>query len=193
MIFDMFNGEANCIERICMPKAKSPKPRAGKSVPNENLVPRDSARVAALKMLARRELSEAQIRQRLQRRGHALDEIESAIERLKSERAIDDARVAGAIARTETSLKRRGRLRVAQELARAGIARSTARTAIDETFDDLDDDALLQQALNRRLKNDRPIEDDREFQRLYRYLMGQGFESDKILTALTKRRRARSS
>ena len=100
-----------------MPKAKSLRPRAG------NEVPRDSARVAALKMLARRELSEAQIRQRLQRRGHALDEIDSAIERLKSERAIDDARVAGAIARTETSLKRRGRLRVAQELARAGIAR----------------------------------------------------------------------
>lgn len=176
-----------------MPKAQRLKPKAGNDVPNGNQVPRDSARVAALKMLARRELSEAQIRQRLQRRGHALDDIESAIERLKSERAIDDARVAGAIARTETSLKRRGRLRVAQELARAGIARSTARTAIDETFDDLDDDALLQQALNRRLKNDRPIEDDREFQRLYRYLIGQGFESDKILTALTKRRRARSS
>ena len=70
---------------------------------------------------------------------------------------------------------------------------STARTAIDETFDDLDDDALLQQALNRRLKNDRPIEDDREFQRLYRYLIGQGFESDKILTALTRRRRDRSA
>jgi len=144
-------------------------------------------------MLARRELSEAQIRQRLQRRGHALDEIEAAIERLKSEHAIDDARVAGAIARTERSLKRRGRLRVAQELARAGIARSTARAAIDQTFGDLDDDALLQQALNRRLKNDRRIEDDREFQRLYRYLVGQGFESDKILNALTARRRTRTS
>ena len=171
-----------------MPKAQRLKPRAGNRVPPGNRLPRDSARVAALKMLARRELSEAQIRQRLQRRGHALDEIDSAIERLKSERAIDDARVAGAIARTETSLKRRGRLRVAQELARAGIARSTARTAIDETFDDLDDDALLQQALNRRLKNDRPIEDDREFQRLYRYLIGQGFESDRVFAALAKRR-----
>jgi regulatory protein len=172
-------------------KVQGRRSKDGTGAPTGNPLPIDSARVAALKMLARRELSEAQIRQRLQRRGHALDEIDSAIERLKSERAIDDARVAGAIARTETSLKRRGRLRVAQELARAGIARSTARTAIDETFDDLDDDALLQQALNRRLKNDRPIEDDREFQRLYRYLIGQGFESDRVVAALAKRRSAR--
>jgi SOS response regulatory protein OraA/RecX len=45
--------------------------------------------------------------------------------------------------------------------------------------------------LNRRLKNERPIADQREFQRLYRFLIAQGFESDKILEALTERRRVR--
>ncbi len=144
-------------------------------------------------MLARRELSEAQIRQRLVRRGHEAADIEEAIDRLKTDRAIDDARVAGAIARTETSVKRHGRLRVAQQMARAGIARSTARAAIDETFDDLDDDAPPAAALNRRLKNERPIADEREFQRLYRYLIAQGFESDKVLEALTARRRSREA
>jgi regulatory protein len=144
-------------------------------------------------MLARRELSESQIRQRLVRRGHETADIEEAIVRLKNDRAIDDARVAGAIARTETSVRRRGRLRVALQLARAGIAQSTARAAITETFDGLDDDALLQQALNRRLKNERPIADQREFQRLYRHLIAQGFESDKIVEALTARRRAREA
>jgi regulatory protein len=158
-------------------------------VPTGNHVPNDSARVAALKLLARRELSELQIHQRLVRRGYAVDEIDDAIAQLKSDKSIDDTRVAGAIARTETALKRRGRLRVAQQLARAGIARSTAREAIDRTFNELDDDALLQQALSRRLKGDRLIEDDREFQRLYRYLMAQGFEGDKILDVLKTRRR----
>lgn len=152
-------------------------------------VPTDSARVAALKMLARRELSESQIRQRLVRRGYDPDDIESAIERLTSNGSINDARVAGAIARTETSVKRRGRLRVAQALARAGIDRSTARTAVDSIFSDIDDDALLSAALERRLKNGRLIADDREFQRLFRYLAAQGFESDTILKALTARRR----
>jgi regulatory protein len=140
-------------------------------------------------MLARRELSESQVRQRLGRKGYEEEEIDQAIDRLKNERAIDDARVAGAIARTQTSVKRRGKLRVAQQIARAGIASATARQALDETFDVIDSDALLAAALGRRVKGDRPIADDREFQRLYRYLIAQGFESDKILKALSNRRR----
>jgi len=48
----------------------------------------------ALRMLARRELSEAQIRQRLARREHEPDLIDEAAARLKEERALDDVRVA---------------------------------------------------------------------------------------------------
>ena len=65
----------------------------------------------ALKLLARRELSEFQVRQRLSRKGHPMDDIDAAVARLKSERAIDDMRVAEAIARTSMTVKRRGRLR----------------------------------------------------------------------------------
>jgi regulatory protein len=148
--------------------------------------------IDALKMLGRRELSEAQIRQRLARKGHAEDDVDAAIQRLKQERAIDDARVAEAIARTETGIKRRGRLRVRRQIENAGIAPAVARTALDAVFDEVDDDALLQAALGRRLRGERPIEDDREFQRLYRYLTAQGFESDRILRALNARRRRSS-
>ena len=65
-----------------------------------------------LKMLARRELSEAQVRARLARKQYDADAIDEAVARLRDERAIDDARVAEAIARTETSVRRRGKLRV---------------------------------------------------------------------------------
>jgi regulatory protein len=142
----------------------------------------------ALRMLARRELSEAQIRQRLARKEHDADEIDAAVARLKEERAIDDVRVAQAIARTETNIKRRGKIRVRRTLEGAGISADVTRAALDATFAELDDDALLQAALGRRLRGDRPIADDREFQRLYRYLSTQGFESDRILRALTARR-----
>jgi regulatory protein len=144
--------------------------------------------VAALKMLARRELSEAQVRQRLSRRGYDEPEIETAIERLKADRSLDDARVAAAIARTEVSLKHRGKRRVVQQIQQAGISRSAARRAADETFEDLNEDTLLASALNRRLKSDRTIADDREFQRLYRYLIRQGFDADDVLKALSARR-----
>jgi len=145
----------------------------------------------ALKMLGRRELSESQVRQRLVRKGHTDDEIDAAVTRLKDERAIDDTRVAEAIARTETAVKRRGKLRVRRQIEQAGIAPAVAKQALDSVFEDVDDEALLDAALGRRLRGDKLIADDREFQRLYRYLAVQGFESDRILKALNARRSRR--
>jgi regulatory protein len=146
------------------------------------------AYVDGLKMLARRELSEAQVRQRLQRKGHGADAIDEAIARLRGERAIDDARVAEAIARTEVSVKRRGKLRVRMQIERAGIAKSTAKRAVDDIFESIDDDALLDASLAKRLRGRDRIADDREFQRLYRYLIGQGFDAERVMKALLARR-----
>jgi len=147
------------------------------------------AYVDGLKMLARRELSELQVRQRLARNGHDADAIDEAIARLREERAIDDERVAEAIARTETSVRRRGKLRVRMQIERAGIAKATAKRAVDDVFDAIDGAALLEASLAKRLRGRETIADDREFQRLYRYLIGQGFESDRVLKTLNARRR----
>jgi regulatory protein len=148
-----------------------------------------SAYLDGVKMLARRELSEQQVRQRLARKGHEREAIDVAVARLRDERAIDDARVAEAIARTETSVRRRGKLRVRMQIQRAGIANATAKQAVDQVFEAIDDDALLEASLMKRLRGRETIADDREFHRLYRYLVGQGFESDRVMKALTARRR----
>jgi regulatory protein len=137
-------------------------------------------------MLARRELSEAQVRQRLAKRGDSRESIDEAIGRLKAERSIDDERVAGAIARSETSLRKRGRRRVQQQIEAAGISTAIAARAVDEAFQDLDPDALLLASLARRLRGRERIADDREFQRLFRYLSAQGFDSDRILAHLRR-------
>jgi regulatory protein len=138
-------------------------------------------------MLARRELSEAQVRQRLARKGHDEEAIDAAVARLREARAIDDERVAAAIARTETSIRRRGRLRVRRQIEHAGIAPPTAKRAVDDVFGDIDADAHLQASLAKRLRGRETIADPREFQRLYRYLVTQGFEPDRALAALKKR------
>jgi len=147
----------------------------------------DDTYLTALKMLGRRELSEAQLRQRLLRRQHDPDVIEAALTRLKSDRSLDDERVAGAIARSETNLKKRGRYRVTRQIEAAGIAPSIAKRVVDETFAAIDGDDLLVQALGRRLRGRTSIADDREFQRLYRYLVAQGFEPDRVLALLRSR------
>ena len=148
-----------------------------------------SAYLDGLKMLARRELSEHQLRQRLARHGYARDAIDDAVTKLRDERALDDGRVAEAIARTETSIRRRGKIRVQLQIQKAGIDKSTAKRAIDVVFESIDDGALIEAALNRRLRGRDTIADDKEFQRLYRYLAGQGFEPDKIMATLTARSR----
>jgi regulatory protein len=151
----------------------------------------NAAYIAGLKMLGRRELSEAQVRQRLARKAYPQDDIDDAVARLRAERAIDDARTADAIARTETGIRKRGKIRVRLQLERAGIAKDTARQAIDRVFDAVDDAALLESALQKRLRGRETIADDGEFQRLFRYLVGQGFESDRVMHALRAKRRPR--
>jgi len=146
------------------------------------------AYIDALKMLGRRELSEAQVRQRLARREHAIDAIQTAIERLIEERSIDDVRVAEAIARSETSIRKRGKLRVRRKIESAGVAGDTARRVVNEVFADLDADHLLEAALAKRLGRGADIADEKTFNRLYRYLVGQGFEADRVMALLRTRR-----
>jgi regulatory protein len=153
--------------------------------------PQATAYVDGLRMLGRRELSEAQVRQRLTRKGHEPEAVDAAIDRLRAERAIDDARVAEAIAHTQTTVHRRGKLRVKRQIEQAGIASATARRAIDEVFATVDDEALLEAALAKRLRGRDRIADEPEFQRLFRYLVGQGFELDRVMTILKKHKPSR--
>ena len=148
-----------------------------------------AAYVDALRMLARRELSEAQVRQRLLRRGHAADAVEAAVTRLREERAIDDVRVAEVIARTQTSLKGRGELRVRRHIEQAGIAPATARRVARDTFTAIDADELIEASLRKRLRGRARVADEAEFRRLYRYLIGQGFEPDRVMSALNRHKR----
>ena len=137
-------------------------------------------------MLAGRELSERQVRQRLVRRGFDAHDIDAAIARLVQDRSLDDERAARAMAHAETSLKKRGRLRVKQRLQAAGIPPAVAQRAIQDTFEAIDVDALMSAALGKRLRGREHIADEREFQRLYRYLVGQGFEPDRVLSLLRR-------
>jgi regulatory protein len=140
-------------------------------------------------MLARRELSEAQVRQRLARKEFEQDDIDEAIARLVGDRAIDDTRVAESIARSEMSFRKRGKLRVKRKIESAGIRPTIAKQAVDDVFGTIDADALLASALAKRLPRERTIADEREFSRLYRYLVTQGFEADRVLELLRSRKK----
>jgi regulatory protein len=147
----------------------------------------DAAYLAGLKLLARRDLSESQVRQRLSQQGYSSDAVGEAIDRLRQERAIDDERVAATIARKQTAVRRRGALRVRREIEQAGISSSVARRVVEETFRAVDSTALLEQTLTRRMRGRERIADQKELQRLHRYLIAQGFEAGAVMKALKAR------
>ena len=140
-------------------------------------------------MLARRELSEAQLRTRLARRRFEADDINEAVARLRRERALDDRRVALACARTETRLRQRGRVRVVRQIEAMGIARDVARAAVAEVFADLDEASLLEQALEKRLRHGVSLGDDAAVRRIHRHLIAQGFEPSRVSALIDSRRR----
>ena len=122
----------------------------------------------ALRLLARRELSTSQLRERLVRRELPVVEIETAIAKLTHSGAVDDGRVAHAHARRAAEVKFRGQRRTRQEIEALGIDAETARRAVAEVF----------------------VEADRgraQFRRLYRSLLRQGFPPDRVAAQLMSR------
>ena len=136
-------------------------------------------------MLSARELSEAQLRTRLKRRALDAAEIDAAISRLKADRTLDDRRVALAIARMESAIKHRGRSRVLQKIRQAGIDDDTAQQAVQTVFEEVDEDAMLDTALERRLRGKAPKDlDDKGRAKVIRGLVAQGFRFEAILKRL---------
>jgi regulatory protein len=143
------------------------------------------AYITALTLLSARELSEAQLRTRLKRRELDAAEIDEAIARLKSDRTLNDRRVALAIARMESAIKHRGRSRVLQKIRQAGIDDDTAQNAVQEVFEEVDEEAMLDRAFERRLRGKTPKElDDRGRAKIIRALVVQGFKFDAVLKRL---------
>jgi regulatory protein len=147
------------------------------------------AYLVGLELLARRELSEAQLRSRLARRQFGGADIDTAVERLSHERALDDRRMALSCARREVLVRRRGRIRVLRHIEALGIASETARSAVDEVFDEVDETMLLEQALDRRLERGLTLDDPAMVRRMHRHLIAQGFDPGHV--AMLLRRRAR--
>lgn len=143
------------------------------------------AYITALTLLSARELSEAQLRTRLKRREMDAADIDEAISRLKADRTLNDRRVAVAIARMESAIKHRGRSRVLQKIRQAGIDDDTAQDAVREVFEEVDEDAMLDKAFERRLRGQAPRDlDDKGRAKVIRGLVAQGFRFEAILKRL---------
>ena len=147
---------------------------------------RDSGcRDVALRLLARRDLSTKQLRERLLRRGFPADHIERTLDRLTRDGLLDDARTAVAHVRRAVEVKLRGRRRAHRELEALGIDPPVADRALAVVFGEVDEAAVLERAIAKRAAG--PIRTRAELRRLHQALLRQGFARDQVTAALLAR------
>ncbi|HEY2434238.1 MAG TPA: regulatory protein RecX [Vicinamibacterales bacterium] len=152
-------------------------------------MPERTAYVDGLHMLGRRELSVEDLRHRLLERDHPPADVDRAIALLLENRALDDARVAAAYVRTAMKVKGRGRLRIRRELQEMGIDQGVAAEALAEAFGDVDERAMVSEALRKKLRGAR-ITTQVEYARAFQFLMRQGFPPSIITSVLRASRKS---
>jgi regulatory protein len=157
-----------------------PRNRPSGSAPDPSL----NIRVVALRLLGRRDLTRAELTQRLIDRGYAKADVEAAVDRLVAGGSVDDKRTALAHVRTASRVKGRGRLRIQRELAARGLARDVVAEALQELQPDDDAAGIRRFLLKRRV----PARlSPRERQKLFQQLLRRGFPSDAIARVLNFR------
>ena len=129
-----------------------------------------SAKVMAVRMLARREYSRAELAQRLARRGVAREDIERALDDLRAAGYLSDARYAQAVVTQKTG--RYGKRAIAHALREKGITAPDAQAAmapLAAADEFVDAQALWHQRFGAIPAN------DREKARQVRFLLSRGY------------------
>jgi regulatory protein len=144
--------------------------------------PQSRARSRALRLLAARPRTEAQIRERLTRAGFA-EEVPDVVAWLRHLGYLDDAAYARDRARALLSSGRVGPRLATLRLVAAGIAPAAAREAVREAAGP-DELARCRTMAERRARVPLDSLDDRARARLARWLLGRGFSGSTVSSAL---------
>jgi regulatory protein len=142
------------------------------------------ARLAALRMLNRRDYSVAELRERLLKKEHDPADIDDALAGLVSSGLADDRRVAVSAVRVSASLKGRGRLRIARELEARGIDKGLIGEVLDALSTD-DERESVRAFLDRRHLP--PRLSAQEHRRVFGQLLRRGFSADLIARVIRER------
>ncbi len=137
----------------------------------EQALARARARLFVVRSLAVRMQSVAEIERKLAARDVPPDVAREAIERVAGYGYIDDASLAGQLARGMRS-RGYGRRRAEQKLRTRGLPGRIAEAALDEAYGDHDEISLAREALGRRA-----VADDAERRRAIAFLARRGFSA----------------
>ncbi len=136
----------------------------------------------ACRALARRRLTETEVRQRLGRR-HSAADIETAVRKLKEYRFLDDDALIADYVRERLRLAPRSRELMEAELEKRGIASDDFYRVFSRVFPEYDESEVARSALLTQIKQlmKAPAQGRRE--RTLRFLRSRGFSYEVMLDA----------
>jgi len=146
---------------------------------------RASAFDCALRVLALRDHSEAELRRKLKAKGYDEQETTGSVARLQELGYLDDARFARSFAASSIRNGRGYGARLKQELARRGVAGAIVQATLAELSEEFEETGVLASTMERRYPGfDPAIATDKEKRRIVAYLQRKGFTLGAILAAL---------
>lgn len=134
----------------------------------------------ALRLLARREHSAQELRQKLLLREHPAELIDAAIRELAEQNLLSDARFAEAFVRSRGT-RGYGPQRIRAELRQRGVDPTVAEDSLRSSEEDWQARALAQY---RKRFGTQPPRDVAERSKRYRFLMNRGFTTDQVRRVL---------
>jgi regulatory protein len=141
-----------------------------------------SATSAALRLLARRPLTRAELHERLVARDHPVAAADAACTRLRELGYLDDRRLALDFIVTRAERLGHGPARLVDGLCRRGVAREDAEAALRLAVErgDLSVRDVLRRRLARQLRQLRQPRGRRDYARMYNALRRAGFDEEAI-------------
>jgi regulatory protein len=139
----------------------------------------------ALNILAARARSEGQLREQLLAKAWAEPGlVDECIVRLKELGYVNDDLFAHSYATSRVGARAVGRSRVARELAGKKVARKTIDEALDTVFEEVGEEALIDRAIQKRMRTHGRPADRGSAKRMFDHLARLGFEYDLIVRKL---------
>ena len=141
---------------------------------------------SALRALMRRAYSIHEMKEYLSLRAEEKDAVPNVIARLREHNYLNDERYAAEFARQRAQFRKQGRFRITRELRTRGVPDRYIDAALDSTFAETDEAALVRARLKRKLAVTRSPLDQRKIASLYASLLRAGFSSDVIRAELKR-------
>lgn len=141
----------------------------------------------ALRMLARRPYSVAELRQALQRKFGPSDAVREALARLRQLGYLDDRKFAEHYASSLVRNRAFGRYRVRRELKAKLVDYRQIDSALEQAYQDADEHELLAQTIEAKLRTLRLPLTPAKLASLCRSLLRRGFRADDIIKAVRTR------